>query len=97
MKKARFLRPAEIELLDAARYYEIQAPGLGIDFLDKIAAAVEDIRAHPKRWLVIQFNIRRRLIQRFPYCILYRIDSDEIVILAIMHLHRHPSYWIDRL
>ena len=97
MKKARFLRPAEIELLDAARYYEIQAPGLGIDFLDKIEFAVEDIRAHPKRWPVIRFNIRRRLIHRFPYCILYRIDSDEIVILAIMHLHRHPSYWIDRL
>ena len=84
-------------MLDAARYYELQAPGLGGDFLDKIDAAVRDIGAHPERWPVVRFNIRRRLVHRFPYAILYRIDSDEVVILATMHLRRHPDYWLDRL
>jgi hypothetical protein len=44
----------------------------------------------------IQPHFRRRLIHRFPYGLIYRIDPDEIIILATMHPHRHPDYWIDR-
>lgn len=97
MKIVRLLRPAELEMLDASRYYELQAPGLGENFLDKIDSALQDIGAHPERWPVIHFNIRRRLVHRFPYGLLYRVDPDEIVVLATMHLHRHPDYWLDRL
>jgi len=96
MKAVRFLRPAEMEMLDAARYYEQQAPGLGVDFLEKIDSAVRDIGEDPERWPVLRLQIRRRLIHRFPYGLLYRVDPDEIIILAIMHLHRHPDYWIGR-
>jgi plasmid stabilization system protein ParE len=96
MKAVRFLIPAETEMLEAARYYEQQAPGLGVDFLDKIDSAVRDIGEDPERWPVLRLQIRRRLIHRFPYGLLYRVDPDEIIILAIMHLHRHPDYWIGR-
>ncbi len=96
MKPIRFLRPAELEMIEAARYYELQAPGLGNDFLDRIDAAVQDIGEHPERWPVIQSNIRRRLVHRFPYALLYRIDSDEIVVQATMHLRRRPAYWQER-
>ena len=97
MKTVRFLRPAELEVSDAACYYELQAPRLGDDFLDKIASAVKNIGENPERWPVIRFNVRRYLVHRFPYGLLYRIDPDEIVVLATMHLHRHPNYWFDRL
>ena len=96
MKPVRFLRPAELEMLDAARYYELQAPGLGDDFLDKIDSAVQDISEHPERWPVVRPNTRRRLVHRFPYALLYRVDPDEVVIQATMHLHRHPEYWTNR-
>jgi plasmid stabilization system protein ParE len=69
---------------------------LGNAFLDKIASAVEDIAENPQRWPVIQLDIRRRLIHRFPYALFYRVDPDEIVVLAIAHLHRRPVYWIGR-
>ncbi|MEA1926936.1 MAG: hypothetical protein U9N73_01925 [Candidatus Auribacterota bacterium] len=49
MKTVRFLRPAELEVFDGAGYYELQAPGLGDDFLDKIASAVRDIGKYPER------------------------------------------------
>lgn len=84
-------------MLDAARYYEMQATGLGDDFLNKIDSAVHDISEHPERWPIIRFAVRRRLIHRFPYALLYRVDSSESVILATMHLHRHPSYWVERI
>jgi plasmid stabilization system protein ParE len=96
MKTVRFLLSAESEMLDAAHYYELQAIGLGVDFLDKIDSAVQDIAENPDRWPIIRLHIRRRLIHRFPFGLLYRIDPDEIIILATMHLHQHPDYWINR-
>ena len=96
MKTVRFLRHAELELLDAAQYYELQATGLGSEFLDKIDAAIEDIREHPERWPIVKTDIRRRLVHRFPYALLYRVDPDEIIIQATMHLHRRPDYWLGR-
>lgn len=83
-------------MFDAARYYELQAPGLGQDFLDKVETALQDLLRSPERWPVVQDNIRRRLITRFPYSFIYRIDQSEVVILAVMHQKRHPSYWLSR-
>lgn len=96
MKPVRFLRPAELEMLAAARYYESQASGLGDDFLDKIDSAVREIGENPERWPVIRANIRRRLVHRFPYALLYRVDMNEVIVQATMHLHRHPDYWLNR-
>ena len=97
MKKVRLLDPAEQEMLDAARYYESQAAGLGVDFLSKVQGAVRDIAEHPEMWPVIRFEIRRRLVPRFPYAILYGIGPEEIVVVAVAHLRRHPTYWIGRI
>jgi len=92
----RLLLPAEQEMFDAACYYEMQAPGLGADFLNKIELAFQDIATTPERWPIVRDTIRRRLIRRFPFSLLYRIDLDEIIILAVMHQKRHPSYWLPR-
>jgi plasmid stabilization system protein ParE len=96
IKTVRLLPPAEQEMFDAARYYELQAPGLGQDFLDKVELALQDLVNSSERWPIVQDDIRRRLIRRFPYSLLYRIDPDEVVILAVMHQRRHPSYWLSR-
>lgn len=71
MKPVHFLRPAELELLDAAKYYELQATGLGSDFLDEVDLAIRDIRENPERWPVLRNDMRRRLVRRFPYALLY--------------------------
>jgi hypothetical protein len=42
-------------------------------------------------------GIRRCLVKRFPYGILYGIDVDKIFVVAIMHLHRKPGYWLSRI
>ena len=96
IKTVRLLPPAEQEMFDAARYYELQAPGLGQDFLDKVELALQDLVNSSERWPIVQDDIRRRLIRRFPYSLLYKIDQDAVVILAVMHQRRHPSYWLSR-
>ncbi len=95
--KIRFLAPAEIEMLEAAAYYELQVETLGENFLDIVETAVAEIAEEPKIWTEIDKGIRRRLIRRFPYFILYSINKNEIIILAVMHQKQKPNYWIDRL
>ena len=34
---------------------------------------------------------------RFPYGVMYGIDEDTIIVIAVAHLHRDPRYWIDRI
>ena len=97
MKRIRFLSPAEIEMFDAAAYYETRVPELGTDFISTIEIAVFDLSDEPEKWPVIGKEIRRRILPRFPYSILYKIDPEEIIIVAIMHQKRRPNYWINRL
>lgn len=97
MKKTRFLSPAEIEMFDAAVYYETRVPKLGADFISTIEIAVSELSDDPEKWPVIGKEIHRRILPRFPYSILYKIDFEEIIIVAIMHQKRRPNYWINRL
>ena len=41
--------------------------------------------------------MRRRMLNRFPYGLLYAVEADRIIVVAVMHLHRRPGYWKDRL
>ena len=84
-------------MLDAAKYYESQASRLGIDYLSEIERAVATITESPMTWPIIEGELRRRLVRRFPFGILYRIEPEEIVIIAVAHLHRKPGYWMGRL
>ena len=95
--KVRFLLPAEIEMFEAAAYYEMQAKGLGGNFLDIIEEAVASIIENPNTWPDIESGIKRRLVRRFPYSVLYKVHSDEVIVVAIMHQKQKPNYWIDRL
>jgi plasmid stabilization system protein ParE len=84
---------AEGEFFKAIDYYETCEQGLGYDFSIEVYTAIQKIIAYPKIWPVFKDDIRRYLINRFPYGILYSLEDNEILILAIMHLHRKPEYW----
>ncbi len=62
----------------------------------EVRSTIEQIQSYPRTWPIIDFDIRRCMTNRFPYGILYSIESDGIVIIAVMHLHRKPDYWKDR-
>ena len=88
---------AETELVEAAQFYEHRVPGLGGHFLDAVNHAVELIIHDPERWNVIEGDVRRYLISRFPYSIYYRSLTEAIRILALKHHSRHPDYWRYRI
>ncbi len=84
---------AGTELVHAARYYEQQVRTLGAAFLDEVDRTVATILEAPDRWPVVEADIRRCMIARFPYAIYYRVLPDEVRILAFTHHSRHPDYW----
>lgn len=88
---------AETEFVRAVEYYEEREEGLGLDFAVEIYSAIERILAHPKAWPVLEDDIRRSLVRRFPYGLLYAEEEDKIFITAVMHLHREPDYWKHRM
>ena len=94
--KIRFLKLAQQELNDAVAWYDRQMEGLGQEFLDELDRAVRRTLRFPHSFPEIEPGIRRCLVARFPYGLIYGMDDNTIVVLAIAHLHRRPRYWIDR-
>jgi plasmid stabilization system protein ParE len=94
--KVRYLRPARHELREAIEYYEGLRSGLGRDFRDEVYSTVERIKALPLAWRPIGPNARRCLTRRFPYGVIYALEGDEVIVIAVAHTHRDPSYWKDR-
>ena len=88
---------AEAELAEAAEFYERKLPGLGTRFRAEFDSAAALILQTPTRWRILEKDIRRFLMRRFPYSILYRIEGEEVRILVVKHHSRHPDYWKARL
>jgi hypothetical protein len=96
--RVRIVQEAETEAAEAAEWYEERRQGLGIDFLDAFSRALEAIEQHPRRYLRISVRpthreVRRILLKRFPYKVIFEIRSDEVLVLAVAHVRRHPTYW----
>jgi plasmid stabilization system protein ParE len=87
---------AKLELTEAAQYYENESPGLGQALISEIERCTDEIVRHPDAGLVMRGSIRRRLVRRFPYGLLYRATASEVRVLAVMNLKRRPSYWVGR-
>lgn len=95
--RVRLLDAAEIELDQAVRWYEAQAPRLGDAFLVEVLSAADRIALYPEAWQSLDEGVRRCRLSRFPYGLVYAIEDGDILVLAVAHLHREPDYWRDRL
>jgi len=91
-----FHSEAEEEFNNAIDYYEEIESGLGYDFAIEVYSTIQRAVAFPKAWPVMEGEIRRSLVKRFPYGVLYSEEENGLYILAVMHLHRHPNYWKHR-
>jgi toxin ParE1/3/4 len=87
---------AESEFYEALDYYEDCESGLGYDFSIEVLTAIQNIVNYPTAWPLIEEDVRRCLVNRFPYGVIYSMDPSGILILAVMHLRRHPDYWKNR-
>jgi plasmid stabilization system protein ParE len=87
---------AEREILEAVQFYHERAGDLASEFYAEFCRARSEIAAFPEFWGNVGGGYRRKLLSRFPYGIIYRIEDEEILIVAVAHLSRHPDYWRNR-
>ena len=85
------------EYEEAARFYASRQTGLELRFIDCVEAALRQVSEAPTRWAVFDIDVRRCLVHVFPFAILYSIEPDYVLIIAVMHLSREPGYWRNRL
>jgi len=92
------IRPeAEAELAEAFDWYEHHAPGLGGDFLFAFDAVLSSVLNNPLLHPALYRGIRRALLRRFPYQVLFLPEEDVITVIAVFHGARDPRRWQDRI
>ena len=86
------------DLHESAKWYESQSEGLGRDFVERVDQAIDAACLMPLRFPVIHRDLRRVLVKRYPFGVYFRyeVESNELVVFAIMHLHRDPKRWQER-
>ena len=92
-----FLQPAQAEFVEAVACYNLQSEGLGFEFAAEIKRTLGRIIQYPDAWSVLSIRTRRCRTNRFPYGIIYQVREKMILIVAVMHLHKHPDSWKSRL
>jgi plasmid stabilization system protein ParE len=88
---------ARLEYREAAAFYESRRPGLGAGFSLEVEATIARILEAPRRWREIERGVHSCRTRTFPYAILYSLDHDSVLIVAVMHLRRKPGYWRERV
>jgi toxin ParE1/3/4 len=93
VKPVRFLEEAQHEFLEQISYYEEHQKGLGDRFRESVEAATALASAHPKLGSPWKLRTRRVFPKGFPFSVVYRIERAELVVFAVAHFRRRPSYW----
>ena len=95
--RLEFTTAAELELDGAIAYYNAQRSGFGYEFAAEARFAAERIVEYPHAWQPLDDEVRRCRHNRFPYGLVYAIEGEVILVIAVMYLRREPDYWRDRL
>ncbi len=88
---------AEEELLNEIGYLEFRSKGLGRRFLAEVQRAEGLIARFPEAAPEIRPGIRKRILHKFRYSIIYSNEKDCMLVLAVAHHSRRPNYWVSRV
>lgn len=97
MNENIFHPEAADEFRDAFRWYASQSSQAVRLFAEASALTLEHIASRPRTFGSIGFGLRSALVRRFPYHVIFRIETDHCFIFAFAHTSRRPGYWVDRL
>lgn len=94
--RLEFHPEAELELIEAAVYYERQVIGLGERFETEIRRATDLLLDQPAIGLPADLDLRKFILTRFPFTLYYTVTGDVLRIEAVAHQYRRPGYWKER-
>lgn len=94
--KLRILEEAQQDLEAAVDYYNGESSGLGYEFADEFYHTINRVVDNPDAWHLLSQRTRRCLTHRFPFAVIYQMCDTCILVVAVMHLKRHPDFWKGR-
>ncbi|MHB8652713.1 MAG: type II toxin-antitoxin system RelE/ParE family toxin [Terriglobia bacterium] len=97
MTGVKYHEAAEDELLNEIGYLELRLPGLGRRFYAEIRRAEELISKFPESSHELLPGIRKKILRKFPFSLIYSIENDSLLVLAVAHHNRQPRYWVPRV
>lgn len=97
MKRLLFDPRAQRDVDEAITYYAGVHPPAGVGLLDAIDHVLKLVCHHPDAGTLLRRGARKWPLSKFPYLIVYRVEGDDLVVLAIAHMRRRPGFWLERL
>lgn len=92
VKHRTIVRPeAENDLKEAFFWYEDERSGLGYDFLLQVDAGLRFIERNPEIYPPEYKGTKKHLVKRFPYKMIYLVEKERIIVLAVIHGKRSPN------
>jgi len=92
-----FRPEARADVLAAYEWYEQQQSGLGSEFVDALSVLLDRVKMMPLTYAVVLRDARRAKLRTFPYLTYYRVHTDRIEVIAVLHGSRDPKRWQERL
>lgn len=101
MKWPRIEPGADQDIEQAIAYLAPSGIAIQAAFAKSLKNALWQIARTPGRFARLETNetqrdIRRAILWRFNYLIIYELTDDAPVVLAVMHASRQPDYWLTR-
>lgn len=87
---------AEADIDTARRRYDSIRPGLGIEFLDEVTGAINELAESPELSAIYYRGFRRVLLRRFPYKLFYLIEEERIIVFRVLHGKQDHPRWLSR-
>ena len=102
MSAVRLSPEAVDEVAEAAAWYRSRRPGLELEFLGEVERVLPLIEASPASFPRLvdppaDLVIRRALLPRFPYAVIFTDLGTDVRVLAVAHVKRRPGYWLNRV
>jgi len=95
--RVRYYEAAEDELLNEIGYLELRLPGLGRRFYAEVRKVEDLISKLPESSFELLPGIRKQILRKFPFSLIYSIEKDGVLVLAVAHHSRQPRYWVPRV
>ena len=84
---------AELDITEVRDRYRSIGPELDASFRAALDDAVLAIRNRPYAYQVVHRSLRRILLRRFPYFILFAVFDKTVVVFGCFHTRRDPKAW----
>ena len=95
--KVKILGSASRDLIDGYRFYETQAEGVGVYFLDSLYSDIDSLILSAGMHPVHFGNYHRLLSKRFPFAVYYRLEEQTVLVYAVLDCRRNPAWIRKRL